>query len=328
MRLLQSSLENSLKRNDRLFLEDANGRAFKSTAVVHALSTKKSWMALFDFLFDFYKNNLDWKLIPGDPLLELMIRALQKKLAGDTDEDSELNISSHVYSFQEGIRKLILFRPIFTRQLFEKLIGKIDALINAEEMPVKTYEEQLCEEWFKEKIISIANTKKTERQKTDSQREIAIDYSRIRAKYILKKEDTVQLVLPDIRLKREDIQRASLSIYYQNSVVHQQNLSWYGNELGKTLNGISVTLPELNGDLESIELHIQIICDTETIYDSEETLNRQFVMFDSGNEVNVAQIHRSNYTIVLPESSVFEVENAEITAKRRKKQNGPDQLNA
>lgn len=313
LRLLQSSLENSLKRNDRLFLEDANGRAFKSTAVVHALSTKKSWMALFDFLFDFYKNNLDWKLIPGDPLLELMIRALQKKLAGDTDEDSELNISSHVYSFQEGIRKLILFRPIFTRQLFEKLIGKIDALINAEEMPVKTYEEQLCEEWFKEKIISIANTKKTERQKTDSQREIAIDYSRIRAKYILKKEDTVQLVLPDIRLKREDIQRASLIIYYQNSVVHQQNLSWYGNELGKTLNGISVTLPELNGDLESIELHIQIICDTETIYDSEETLNRQFVMFDSGNEVNVAQIHRSNYTIVLPESSVFEVENAEIT---------------
>lgn len=175
---------------------------------------------------------------------ELMIRALQKKLAGDTDEDSELNISSHVYSFQEGIRKLILFRPIFTRQLFEKLIGKIDALINAEEMPVKTYEEQLCEEWFKEKIISIANTKKTERQKTDSQREIAIDYSRIRAKYILKKEDTVQLVLPDIRLKREDIQRASLIIYYQNSVVHQQNLSWYGNELGKTLNGISVTLQE------------------------------------------------------------------------------------
>ena len=146
LRLLQSSLENSLKRNDRLFLEDANGRAFKSTAVVHALSTKKSWMELFDFLFDFYKNNLDWKLIPGDPLLELMIRALQKKLAGDTDEDSELNISSHVYSFQEGIRKLILFRPIFTRQLFEKLIGKIDALINAEEMPVKTYEEQLCEE--------------------------------------------------------------------------------------------------------------------------------------------------------------------------------------
>ena len=63
LRLLQSSLENSLKRNDRLFLEDANGRAFKSTAVVHALSTKKSWMALFDFLFDFYKNNLDWKLL-------------------------------------------------------------------------------------------------------------------------------------------------------------------------------------------------------------------------------------------------------------------------
>ena len=52
--LLQSSLENAMKRNRRLFLEDANGRAFKSTVVIHALSTRKSWMALFDFLFDFY----------------------------------------------------------------------------------------------------------------------------------------------------------------------------------------------------------------------------------------------------------------------------------
>lgn len=78
VRLLQSSLENAMKRNQRLFLEDANGRAFKTTVVIHALSTKKSWMALFDFLFDFYKSNLNWRVIPNDPLISVMVHALQQ----------------------------------------------------------------------------------------------------------------------------------------------------------------------------------------------------------------------------------------------------------
>ena len=151
VRILQSSLENAMKKSGRLFIEDANGRAFKSTAVIHALSTRKSWMALFDFLFDFYKNNLDWKVIPGDPLFELMVSALQKKLEGENEEDAELTISSCVYSFQEGIRKLILFRPVFTRNLFEKLLGKIDALINTEEMPVKTMRSSFAKSGLKGK---------------------------------------------------------------------------------------------------------------------------------------------------------------------------------
>lgn len=197
VRLLQSSLENAMKRNQRLFLEDANGRAFKTTVVIHALSTKKSWMALFDFLFDFYKSNLNWRVIPNDPLISVMVHALQQKLSGGNEEDVELTISSKAYSFQEGIRKLILYRPVYTRNLFERLIGKIDSLVNSETKKVNTYEELLCEEWFKEKIIAIANTKKSERQTQVTQRDVAIDYSRIRAKFILKNETDVQLKLSE-----------------------------------------------------------------------------------------------------------------------------------
>jgi hypothetical protein len=144
--ILQSSVERSMKMNSRLFIEDETGRGFKSTVVVHALATKKSWMYLFDFLFDFYKENLNWKYMSGDPLLTEMVRSLQQKLKGIQEDDS-LSISSTVYSFQEGIRKLILMRPVFTVDLFDRLLSKIDSLINSEEKPVKTYEEQLCEEF-------------------------------------------------------------------------------------------------------------------------------------------------------------------------------------
>ena len=83
----------------------------------------------------------------------------------------------------------------------DRRIAKIEALINSEEMPVKTYEEQLCEEWFKDKVTAIANTRKTEHRVQNGQRDIAIDYSRIRTKMGLKNENDVQLVVPDICLK-------------------------------------------------------------------------------------------------------------------------------
>ena len=313
VRILQSSLESAMKTNQRLFIEDANGRAFKSTVVIHALTTRKSWMALFDFLFDFYKNNLNWKIIPGDSLIVVMIRSLQQKLAGGGSEDTELTISSRVYSFQEGIRKLVLFRPVFTRDLFEKLISKIASMVNSENRPVKTYEEQLCEEWFKEKITAIANTKRTERQNQGGQKDVAIDYSRIRAKYILKNETDIQLVLPDIRLKSGEINRAVITVYYNGSIACQQNMSWYGNELGKTLNGVSLSLPAIPINTEAIEIQVIITCDNEEIYNSKDTLNRRTWIFYGGDECNTSQIKKDNYTLVISRASVLETENAEIT---------------
>ncbi len=312
VRLLQTSLENAMKRNQRFFLEDANGRAFKSTAVIHALSTRKSWMALFDFLFDFYKSNLNWRMIPNDPLISVMIHALQQKLSGGNEEEAELTISSKAYSFQEGIRKLILYRPVYTQKLFERLICKIDSLVNSEAKQVKQYEELLCEEWFKEKIIAIANTKKAERQTQATQRDIAIDYSRIRAKYVLKNETDVQILLPDIRLKSEEIRKAALSVSCNGRNMIQQNLSWYGNELGKTLNGVAVSLS--SGIMEDgcLNVRVQIKCDDEVIYDSEESLYRNVLLFLGGTEVSANQIKRDRYTLVAPTSAEVKTENTEL----------------
>lgn len=307
--LLQKSLESAMKKNRRLFIEDVNGRGFKSTVVIHAFSTKKSWMALYDFLFDFYKNNLNWKLIPGEPLLDVMIQSLQHKLSGKNAEETELTISSRVYSFQEGIRKLILLRPIFTQKLFEKLIAKIDALIHSEDRPAKTYEEQLCEEWFKDKVISIANTRRTERQIV--QRDIAIDYSRIRVKLVLKNENDVQLIIPDIRLKSKNVNNAKLTVYNNGMIVYEQTLSWYGNELGKTLNGTAVSLSALNGSMEGLDIQVRIICDNEEIYNSEDRLFRHVLIFSGITEINPNQLKSDNYMLVLPCNVSFEAKETE-----------------
>ena len=312
VRLLKSSLENAMKCNNRLFWEDANGRAFKSTVVIHALSTRKSWMALFDFLFEFYKSNLNWRVIPNDPLIAVMLHALQQKLSGDNEEDFKLTISSKVYSFQEGIRKLILYRPVYTRNLFERLIEKIDSLVNSETKQIKTYEELLCEEWFKEKIIAIANTKKAERHTHVTQRDVAIDYSRIRAKFILKNETDVQIILPDIRLMNKDINKATLSVSCNGRNVIQQNLSWYGNEFGKTLNGIAVSISSNSYEETFLNICVRIKCDDEIIYDSEERLYRNVLVFYDGSEISANQIKRGRFTLVVPTAAEVRVENTDI----------------
>ncbi len=309
-RILQSALMDSMKHNGRLFLEDANGRAFKATAVIHALSPRKSWMALFDFLFDFYKSNLNWRAIPNDPLVSVMICALQQKLSGGNDGDIELTISSKAYEFREGIRKLIIYRPVFTRNLFEKLISKIDSLVNSESSKAVTYEELLCEDWFKDKIIAIANTKKAERHKQAAQRDVAIDYDRIRAKYILKNETDVQLVLPDIRLKNKDVTKAALFVSCNGREIIRQSLSWYGNELGKTLSGAAVSISAGLQD-RTLNIRAQIKCDDEIIYDSEESLYRNELIFYGSSEASASQVKRDHYTLAVPEAADVETENVD-----------------
>jgi hypothetical protein len=313
VKILQKSLEDAMKKNNRLFVEDLHGRGFKATAVVHAMATRKSWMALFDFLFDFYKNNLNWKIIPGEPLVDVMIRALQLKLSGKEDEETEMVINSQVYFFQEGIRKLILLRPAYTRKLFMELLVKINALVNSIDKPNKTYEEQLCEDWFKKKITLIANTKRSERQVHSMHNEVAINYSTIRVRYILKHEDDVQILIPDIRLKSEEVSKTVLTIYNNHSIIYQKNMSWYGNELGKTLHGVSISLPKICSEINEMAIVVSITCDGEEIYNSEDTMKRKFLIFSGDSEVVSNRIRKENYTIVVPHSTALDIENADIT---------------
>lgn len=310
--IVRSSLEHALKKNNRLFIEESSGRSFRASAVIHALSPRKSWMSLFDFLFDFYKTNLNWKAIPGDPLLGVMIHALQQKLLGN-EEEKELKISSQVYSFQEGIKKLIQLRPNYSRDLFERLIVKLHSLVNNENKASQTYEEQLCEEWFGEKLAAIAFENKDMRRKQHDPREVALDYSRINVKYVLKEASGIHLVLPDIRLSKEYITDAKLEIYRGETLLCDRQLSWYGNELGKTLIGMSFPLPDACCDGTGMHLGIRIICDDEVIYDSIDSLNREMLAFRGENEVSLGNINRGKYVFILQDKSELGIENGTLT---------------
>lgn len=130
---------------------------------------------------------------------------------------------------------------------------------------------------------------------------------------VLKNENDVQLVVPDIRLKSENVSKAMLTFYYSGAIVYQQSLSWYGNELGKTLNGVSVSLPAFNRDVNELDIQVRITCDNEEIYNSDDTLYRHMLIFSGTTEINVGQLKRGNYTLVMPYTVAFEAEKTEAT---------------
>lgn len=308
-------VEDAMRHQKRLFLTDSNGNQYKSTIVVHAMTTKKTWMYLYDFLFDFYKNNLNWTYMENDPSIGQMVRALSRKLdsSGDDGKDESISISSDVYRFQEGIRKLVLYRPKYTEKLFGKLIKRLDEIIKQEAGPAKTYDEFLADEWIAKKMQRILETKTRITWSTEA-KDIAVSYDRIRAVYQLENETDVKIVLPDIRLKEEDTRNVTLQVYYEDKLVNTKGLSFYGNELGRTIHGTKIDLKEcqrLSG-CNSFDFAIKIVCGDNTIYDSENALYRACIAFDKKNEINPTSISKGNYVIVLPRGEQLEVENAEV----------------
>ena len=304
----------SILKNRRWFISSDTGYQYKSTIVAHALTTKRSWMLLCDFLFDFYKTNMEWTYIEDDPIVARMVFALRSKLiAGDATDDDSLTISAKVYSFQEGIRKLIIYRRRYAIKLIHHMLHRIDNIINHSEAPAKMYVDILCDQWIEGKLKKAREDKHRE-PNTSSIRNVAIDYTRIRPAYILQNERNVFITLPDIRLRKTDFNKVELQVYVDDINVEGRSLSFYGNELGKTLKGfnidINMCLRRGNGTLN---IRLVLSCDDEVIYDSENLLYRNYLCFSGSKECDIHECEKGTYSFFAVGEGSFEFLCAEVS---------------
>ena len=303
----------AMQKNRRWFLTSATGYQYKSTIVVHALTTERSWMHFYEFLFDFYKTNMEWTYIKDDPIIPRMVSALRSKLtADDKVEDENLEISSNVYSFQEGIRKLIIYRTGYAVQIISRMLERIHGIISHSEKPTKLYLDLLCNQWIESKLRSAKEVRN--RGCNIVSRNVAIDYTRIRPQYSLSDETSPVIMLPDVRLKKTDFNKVELKVYTGNIVVESKTLSFYGNELGKTLKGFDIDLDKCmkRGD-GSLNIRVVLSCDDEEIYDSRESLYRECLCFSKGKECDIKEAVKGSYSIFAPSTIRFEFSGAEVS---------------
>ena len=299
--------------NSRRWFVAANSTyQYKATIVVHALSTKQSWMRLYDYLFDFYKTNMEWSYIENDPLITSMVIALRSKLIAEEDSGDNIEISAKVYSFQEGIRKLIIYRTGYAIKLIDHMLRRIDAIMNHAAQPAKQYVDVLCDQWMEERIRNSGDSKHGAAASTS--RSIAIDYTRIRPLYVLLDNNTAVISLPDIRLKKTEFERVELQVYTGDINVETKPLSYYGNELGKTLNGFDIDLDMClrRGD-GTLNIRIRLFCDEEEIYDSKDTLYRDCICFQNNKERDIKECTKASYVFFTTKEKEFDFSSAEVS---------------
>ena len=303
----------SMQKNHRWFVSTASGYQYKSTIVAHALSTKRSWMRLYDFLFDFYKNNMDWTYVEDDPIVHRMVEALKNKLvAGDEANEDNLEISNNVYTFQEGIRKLVIYRTRYAVNLISHMLHRIDDTVNHLETPPQIYVDELCDIWMEERISGTSESRT--REATGRKRNVAVDYTRIRPVYSLINETDVKILFPDIRLKRTEFECVELTIYAGGKEIENRTLNYYGNELGKTISEFEISVDKClrNGD-GTLRIRTLLKCDNEVIFDSADSLFRDLLCFSGEREINVSSCEKSAYSFFVPTGKKLDFIGAEVS---------------
>jgi hypothetical protein len=280
---------------------------YKSTVMIHAMGSIRSWMHLCDFLSDFYQNNLGCHYVEDDPYILSMVMYMRSlfynsEVGNEDDNDVEIRVGSKPYRFQEGIRKLVVYRPNYAAKVFDRMIKRIHAYMSATVTPAKKYEDTLVDLWFKNKTEYYFQFKRNVgKTVTPVSHRIAFDYTHIRLDYKFN-DNQLWLEIPDIRLTANSTGTCFFELYDKDALIERRSLKCYGNELGRTIAGFTYSLYDYISVLDSDEIcpRVLIKAGETVIYDSGLKLKRRTIAFSGEREKELSSAEVGGYVVVVP----------------------------
>lgn len=271
-----------LGRAKRIFLLSCFKKKYYATLLSHAFVPIYSMESFFDMCWEIYNYDLEQNYIINDPAINIIARSLKNKLTDNSlQEEDNLQIGSKVYAFRAGIKGLIIDEPQLLMKLLNVVLEAINIKFNAEPLNRKTYLKELINNWWskKEKTFGIyVSNKRTNHQS------IVIDYSQIKAKYILE-EGIAKLEIPAFRLSDNLDYSPYLSIYNEGNLIVSERLCTSGSGI---LMRTKMKSYELKKILNSNSINLNVIIEHcgNRIYDSCGSLYREFILFKDNKEVS------------------------------------------
>ena len=311
--IVTDCIKNALTRNNRLFVNTGKGiNQYMISVLIHACAPRNSWMNFIDLLFDFYRVNLEWTYAEDDPVIRQMVVSLRNKMSSFSDaRDLDVEINSKVYKVQAGIRKIVYERPGYAFKLIHQILSRIDHKVHHQEQPPKMYIDILCDEWMRKKTVQALLLRENRLQQ--SGRSVVGDYDKIRPRYVLSERGEVLVSISDVRLQSADVSSILMDVYRGNRKVDIQRMAYYGNELGKTMEGQDIEIASFSLPYERLfDIRIMIRCDGDVVYDSQNTLYREILCFQDGKEVDVDGCECGNYVFAYPLTRNLEFSHASI----------------
>jgi hypothetical protein len=275
-----TKLITGLHKSNRIFLLDCYTKKYYATICSHAFAPRHSIESFFEMCWEIYCNDLDQQFEENDVVFELITQSLHNRLTAIGSNEDDFQIGSKIYSFRAGIRGLAIDEPALMTKLLKNTIELIHSLFNSQPIKQDNYYSVLVNEWWKKNESTFGLEKG--RAFTRHERSVT-DYSQIRAKYILK-DGNAKIFIPSIVLKNNWEYEPYIDIKVNGDNFICEPIRTMGS-------GIIVKTKELEYDLSifpfrnKINIQIEISHCGDVIYNSKETLNREFILFKNAKEI-------------------------------------------
>lgn len=270
----------SLSKANRIFMLKSYQKKYYATLCSHSFTPLSSINSFFDMCWEIYCNDLEQQYIRNDSVFELITQTLHNKFTCYVNNEEDFEIGSKIYSFRIGIRGLAIDEPELMTRLLDETICCINSLFNNEPIKLDTYLKKLINNWWKQKEISFGLEKI--RLHVNKSR-IITDYSQIKAKYIL--EDSIpKLVIPSIRLKNNFDYNPYIEITINEQIYECVELKIKGSGILMATESVEYILTELPL-YGKINISIEITHRGNIIYNSGDSLYREFILFKDSKEI-------------------------------------------
>lgn len=288
------------KRYNLLFLRKFKKKYYVSLSA-HAMSPAKSMDSFFELCWRIYRDDLSFNYVKGDSVFYLLADALRARFLDEPDEDSSMNLGSHVYFFKAWLKGIAAYRSDLMVLLIEQTIHDIDRLYNGV-IPDKDthYASALVSSWWKAKSAEMASSSNRTR---GSRSRVVSDYSLIKPKYIIE-EGVPGVLIESFRLKSNYDVVPYVVIFSEGKEVCSFELSTKGSGLLMSTKPFLLDLRDCSCGLEDFTL--KIMHGSSIIYDSRNALKRQFVLFTDEHEVTSSVCVPGNYQLYVPDFAVIQ----------------------
>ncbi len=285
----------SLNREGKFFMLDCFTKKYYTSVCSHAFAPKSSVFSFFDMCWEIYCKDLFQQYAPNDPVLKLIVSSLKNKFSNYKSDEFNISIGSKVYSLRAGIKGLAIARSNLMIELLDTSLLCMHSLINNEPIVSDSYFKQLLKEWWNSKELSFGLKKSRSVKKYEY---VATDYSQIKSKFILE-DGIAKLVVPPFRLIDDFDCEPDIEIKVNGKTMISDSISTMGS-------GIIMTTKAVEYELDSFplrgndEIIVEIKHASKTIYNSRNSLKREFILFGSNKELNSQNLLPGTYFIYTP----------------------------
>lgn len=272
---------NHFETQKEIFVLSCFKKKYYATILGHSFCPLISINSFIDLCWLIYNEDLDQNYVDNDPVLDILTSSMQNKFGvKDSDNDEDIQLGSRVYSLRAGIKGLIFSRPDLLKTLLNDVLLGINSKFNSIPYNQNKYLKILISNWWKIKEESLGNVIKSRKPRSQN---IALSYSQIKVKYIFS-ETGINLFIPSIRLGENFDYSPIITISNNGNLILQEELSMYGSGVIMTTRSKEYPLTSLLKDAFNA-LQVKITHLDKVIYDSKESLHRDFILFSGSKEV-------------------------------------------